>query len=169
MTGTTGQSPREGGRKALGAGEEMAGGATPPGKTTGAGEQHCGWPLLCLLPHNLRSFLIFSPLTQVVDNPLPHSQRRHRSGKAMSAGFASRFEQLEKHSVGLIGWFICYFFFSVWFHALCIDLEHYSGSSKCLTQVTDFTNKKTETKDTKGDAPGCRAGYKFIPNRGPLP
>lgn len=107
MTGTTGQSPREGGRKALGAGEEMAGGATPPGKTTGAGEQHCGWPLLCLLPHNLRSFLIFSPLTQFVDNPLPHSQRRHRSGKARSAGFASRFEQLEKHSVGLIGWFIC--------------------------------------------------------------
>lgn len=63
-------------------------------------------PLLCLLPHNLRSFLIFSPLTQFVDNPLPHSQRRHKSGKARSAGFASRFEQLEKHSVGLIGWFI---------------------------------------------------------------
>lgn len=61
------------------------------------------------------------------------------------------------------------FFFSVWYHALCIDLEHYSGSSECLTQVTDFTNKKTETKDTKGDARGCRVGYELIPNRGHPP
>lgn len=109
MTGTTGQmQPRGPGREALGAGEEMAGAPLPPGRTTGAQEQHCGWPFTVSYPITRVAF--FSPVIQFVDDPFHiHKGRidQEKQGVLGLYGFVSQFQQLKKHSVGLTGWFTC--------------------------------------------------------------
>lgn len=58
--------------------------------------------------------------------------------------------------VGLV--LVVFVLFWIWYQVLCIEPEHYNGSRECVTQLTDFTNKKMETNDViERHAQGRRA------------
>lgn len=86
--------------------EETAGAPLPPGRATGAEEQQgpssASYPITCIA--------FSSPLTQFVDNRFPIHKGgldQEKPGVLGLYGLASRFQQLEKHSIGLTGWFTC--------------------------------------------------------------